>query len=116
VSLAVLAAIFLSNLPEGLSSALGMQKAGRSKTYVFTLWGGIALTTGLASAAGAAFLDDASPALLATVSAMAAGGLITMVTDTMIPEAVEGEGGLAGVLVLVGLLVAFALSHGLGSI
>ena len=113
VSLAVLAAIFLSNLPEGLSSALGMQKAGRSKTYVFGLWGSIAVTTGLAAAAGAALLGNASPTLLASVSAVAAGGLLTMVTDTMIPEAVEGEGGLAGVLVLVGLLVAFGLSHSL---
>ncbi len=114
VSVAVLAAVFLSNLPEGLSSALGMKKAGRSAIYVFGLWTGIALMSGLAAAAGAALLGDASPALLATVSAVAAGGLLTMVTDTMIPEAVEGEGGLAGFLVVVGMLVAFALSHGVG--
>ncbi len=115
VSLAVLAAVFLSNLPEGLSSALGMQKAGRSKAYVFGLWGSIALASGLAAATGAALLGNASPTLVAGVSAVAAGGLLTMITDTMIPEAVEGEGGFAGFLVVIGLLVAFGVSHGLGA-
>lgn len=88
-----------------------MRKAGRSKTYVLGLWIGIALMSGIAAALGAALLGDASPALLATVSAVAAGALLTMIADTMIPEAVEGEGGLTGVLVVLGLLVAFVLSH-----
>ena len=112
ISLAVLAAILLSNLPEGLSSAVGMRKAGRSAAYVFGLWGGITLLSGAAAALGAGLLGGASPTVLATVSAVAAGGLLTMVADTMLPEAVEGEGGLTGVLVVLGLLAAFALSHG----
>ena len=70
---------------------------------------------GFAAAAGAALLGNASPTVLASVSAVAAGGLLTMITDTMIPEAVEGEGGLAGFLVVIGLLVAFGVSHGLGA-
>lgn len=115
VSLAVLAAIFLSNLPEGLSSAVGMRKSGRSTTYVFGLWIGIALTSGLAAAAGAALMGGASADLLAMVSALAAGALLTMIADTMIPEAVAGEGGLAGFFVVLGLLVAFGLSRGLGT-
>lgn len=115
VSVAVLAAIVLSNFPYGLSSAAGMRKAGRSRRFVLGLWAGIALVTGVAAAAGAALLGDASPTVLALVSAVAAGALLTMVADTMIPEAVEGEGGLAGLLVVLGLLVAFALSHGLGA-
>lgn len=114
VSLAVLAAIVLSNLPEGLSSAAGMRRAGRSATYVFGLWTGIALTSGLAAAAGAGLMGGASPEVLALVSALAAGALLTMIADTMIPEAVEGEGGLAGLFVVLGLLVAFGLSRGLG--
>ncbi len=115
VSTAMLAAIFLSNLPEGLSSAVGMRKAGRSKTYVLGLWTGIAIMSGISAALGAGLLGDASPDLLATVSAVAAGALLTMIADTMIPEAVEGEGGLTGVLVVIGLLVAFALSQGGGA-
>ncbi len=89
VSAAMLAAIFLSNLPEGLSSAAGMRKAGRSAVYVLGLWVGIAL-----------------------VSGVAAGAFLTMIADTMIPEAVDSEAGLTGVLVVVGLLIAFALSQG----
>jgi len=109
ISMAMLAAIFLSNLPEGLSSAVGMRKAGRSRTYVFGLWTGIAVMSGLSAALGAALLGAASPWILASVNAIAAGALLTMITDTMIPEAVEGEHNGTGALVVIGLLVAFTL-------
>ncbi len=49
VSLIAVVAVFLSNLPEGLSSAAGMKKAGRSATYVFGVWGGLAILSGLAA-------------------------------------------------------------------
>jgi ZIP family zinc transporter len=111
VSLAVFAAVFLSNFPEGLSSAMGMKKAGRGPTYIFGLWIAIAVVSGLASLLGAAFLGGASPRVIALVEAVAAGALLTMVADTMIPEAVEGEHGAAGMLVVLGLLAAFAISH-----
>jgi ZIP family zinc transporter len=111
VSVAMLAAIFLSNLPEGLSSAVGMKRAGRSKLYVLGLWIGIAAVSGLASLIGALLLGSAQPVVLATVNAVAAGALLTMIADTMVPEAVEGEHGTTGLIVVVGLLVAFALSH-----
>jgi len=111
VSVPVFAAVFLSNFPEGLSSASGMKKAGRSRLYVFGLWTGIALLSGLPSLLGAAFLGGAPPRVLALVQAVAAGALLTMVADTMIPEAVEGEHGAAGLLVVLGLLLAFFLSH-----
>jgi ZIP family zinc transporter len=112
VSVSVFAAVFLSNFPEGLSSASGMKKAGRSRLYVFGLWTVIAVLSGLAALLGAAFLGGAPPRVLALVQAVAAGALLTMVADTMIPEAVEGEHGVAGLLVVLGLLAAFGLSHG----
>lgn len=111
VSIAMLAAIFLSNFPEGLSSAAGMRKAGRSKSYVFGLWCAIVAISALASLAGARLLGNASPRLLATVNAVAAGALITMIVDTMIPEAVAGDHRAAGLLAVLGLLVAFALTN-----
>lgn len=111
VSVPVFAAIFLSNFPEGLSSATGMKTAGRSARYIFGVWAGIVLASALAAMAGAAFLGHASPFAIALVQAVAAGGLLTMVADTMIPEAVEGEHGAAGLLVVLGLLLAFLLSH-----
>jgi zinc transporter, ZIP family len=111
VSVPMFAAIFLSNLPEGLSSAAGMKKAGRSKTYVFGLWIVIAVVSALASLAGAALLGSASNGLMATVNAVAAGALLTMISNTMVPEAVAGEYGLTGIFVVAGLLVAFSLSR-----
>ncbi|CCD91617.1 putative integral membrane protein [Bradyrhizobium sp. ORS 375] len=114
ISLAMLAAIFLSNLPEGLSSALGMKAAGRSRSYIFGLWAAIAVLSALASAIGAAAFGGAPPQLVAAVNAVAAGALLTMVVNTMIPEAVKGDRNLTGSLVVLGLLVAFSLSN-LGS-
>src|SRR5438128_2241369 len=77
----------------------------------FGWWVSMAVLSGLAALAGAAFLGGAPPRLIALVQAVAAGALLTMVADTMIPEAVEGEHGAAGLLVVLGLLVAFFLSH-----
>jgi ZIP family zinc transporter len=111
VSLPMLAAIFLSNFPEGLSSAVGMRRAGRGRGHVLGLWAGIAALSGLAALAGAALLGGAPPALLASVNAVAAGALLTMIADTMIPEAVADEHNGTGLLVVLGLLVAFALSQ-----
>ncbi|MGP3698025.1 ZIP family metal transporter [Rhodobacter sp. NSM] len=111
VSAAMLAAILLSNFPEGLSSASGMRKAGRSALHIFGLWTGIVAISTLAASAGALALAGAAPSTLATVNAIAAGGLLTMVVNTMIPEAVAGEHKATGVLAVMGLLVAFALTN-----
>jgi ZIP family zinc transporter len=111
VSIAMLAAIFLSNFPEGLSSAAGMKRAGRSKLYVFGLWLVIAVLSALSSLAGAALLGGAAPQVLATVNAVAAGALLTMLVNTMIPEAVEADHNASGLLAVAGLLVAFSLSN-----
>jgi ZIP family zinc transporter len=87
-----------------------MRKAGRSTSYVFGLWLAIVLISALTSLGGAALLGDASPGVLATVNAVAAGALLTMIVDTMIPEAVAGDHKAAGFLAVLGLLVAFALT------
>lgn len=110
VSITMLAAIFLSNLPEGLSSSFGMKKAGRSAAYIFGLWTAIVVVSALAAGIGAAVLGGAPPQIVATVKAVAAGALLTMIVNTMIPEAVEGEHKASGILAVLGLLVAFALS------
>jgi len=112
LSLPMLAAIFLSNLPEALSSASGMRQAGRSRAYVLGLWTCVALLSGLAAGLGATLLGGVSAQTLAAVNALAAGALLTMIADTMIPQAVEEEHGATGLLVVLGLLCAFVLSHG----
>lgn len=110
VSLVAVAAIFLSNLPEGLSSASGMKHAGRSARYVFGLWMAIAFLSGLAAVIGYVAFAGASPAIVATVTAIAAGAILAMLIDTMIPEAFESAHALAGIVAVIGFLCAFALT------
>ena len=111
VGVPVLAAIAVSNFPEGLSSAAGMRRNGRGAGYVFGVWGGIALASGLAGALGVLALQDASAATIATMTAVAAGAILAMVTDTMIPEAFERTHLYAGLIASLGFVVSFGLSR-----
>lgn len=111
VSAPVLAAIFISNLPEGLSSAAGMKRGGRSRRYVFGVWCGIAVASGLAGLLGCLLLQGASPEALAVITAVAAGAILAMIADTMIPEAFERTHMYAGLLTTIGFVVAFTISR-----
>ncbi len=110
VSLVAVVAIFLSNVPEGLSSAAGMKKAGRTALYVFGIWSGIALLSGLAALAGYSVFSGFSPGVIAATMAVAAGAILAMVADTMVPEAYEQAHDYAGLITVAGFLAAFALS------
>ncbi len=110
VSTVAVAAVFLSNVPEGLSSAAGMRKAGRGAAYVFGVWGGIALASALAALVGYVAFEGVSPAWVAAVTATAAGAILAMISDTMIPEAFETAHEYAGLITVAGFLAAFALS------
>lgn len=114
VSLVAVAAIFLSNIPEGLSSAAGMRQAGRSAAYIFGVWGAIAVASGLASWAGYVAFDGVSPEIVAAITAVAAGAILAMLADTMIPEAFEKAHDAAGLITVLGFFAAFMLSK-LGS-
>ena len=109
VSVPVLAAVFISNVPEGLSSAAGMKRSGRSAGYVFGVWGGIALASGVSALVGYLALGDASPETVAVITAVAAGAILTMIADTMIPEAFESTRTWTGVITTLGFLTAFAI-------
>lgn len=103
-------AIFLSNLPEGLSSAVGMKKAGRSLTYIFCLWGGIAIASSIAALLGYTIFSGFSSEVMAATTAVAAGAVLAMLADTMIPEAFEEVHNFSGLIMVVGFLVAYFLS------
>ncbi|SDD71633.1 ZIP family metal transporter [Nocardioides lianchengensis] len=111
VGVPVLAAIAISNLPEGLSSAAGMKRGGRSASYVFGVWGAIALASGLAGLLGCLALDGASPETLAVITSIAAGAILAMVADTMIPEAFERTQLYTGLLAALGFIAAFSISR-----
>ncbi|MEU4878537.1 ZIP family zinc transporter [Streptomyces sp. NPDC021608] len=111
VSLVTVAAVFISNVPEGLSSSAGMKKAGRSRAYVFGVWAAIAAAGTVSAVLGYTVVGSFSPAVIAAVTAVAAGAILAMVADTMIPEAFEDAHLAIGLITVCGFLVSFALSH-----
>ena len=111
ISAALVAAIFLSNVPEGLSSASGMKRSGRSTAHILGLWGGVTAVSALAALLGYFFLAGASEDLVATIQAFAAGAILTMLASTMMPEAYEEGGAVVGLVTAVGFLLSFVLSH-----
>ncbi|MFO1423707.1 MAG: cyclic nucleotide-binding domain-containing protein [Candidatus Competibacteraceae bacterium] len=102
-----LAAVFLSNLPEAIGSAVGMKQAGFGTRRILTLWGLLVLAGALAAALGNVFLADAPPPLLTLVGAIAGGGILAMVSSVMMPEAYEDGGPAVGLATIAGFLTAF---------
>ena len=110
VGMVAVAAIFLSNLPEGLSSSAGMKKAGRSAGYVFGVWAAIAVISAMASVAGYSVFSKFSAGVIAATIAVAAGAILAMLSDTMIPEAFESEHNFTGFITVIGFLAAFLMT------
>jgi len=109
IGAAYLVAVFISNLPEAISSTAGL-KASRWRTRsILFLWGAIALLSGLASLAGYGLFQHASAGVVAFVLTFAAGAILTMLADTMMPEAYENGGKLVGVVTTLGFVVAFTI-------
>jgi ZIP family zinc transporter len=109
VSTGLLAAIFVSNLPEAIGSASAMRAAGRSDGTVVRLWVAVAAVCALATGAGFAVGDSLSGDLEGAVDGFAAGALLVMLTDSMIPEARKAGRG-AGLVTALGFAVAAGLS------
>jgi len=105
------AAVFLSNIPEGISGVYGITKGKKSRRFIMSLWILIALACGVASFLGYTLLSDASGKLLSLVSAIAAGSILAMITDTMIPEAYEEGGVFVALSTVLGFLCAFEISN-----
>jgi len=110
VSTVAVAAIFLSNIPEGLSSSAGMKRAGRSLAYVFGVWTAIAVVSGAASLVGYTVFRRLGADVIAATTAVAAGAILAMLADTMMPEAFESTHDFAGLVTVLGFLAAFVLT------
>ncbi|BDI23634.1 ZIP family metal transporter [Herbiconiux sp. L3-i23] len=113
LSVPIIAAIAISNIPEGLSSTAGMKADGRRAGYVFGVWGGIAGASTLAALLGYLFFGGAGANTVAFVTTIAAGGILAMLSNTMIPEAFQRDKVLTGLFATAGFLTAFTL-HELG--
>jgi zinc transporter, ZIP family len=110
VSVGLLAAIFVSNVPEAMGSASSMRAAGHSSGTVIRLWAGVAIICTLATVAGFAMADVASGDLQGVINGFAAGALLVMLIDSMIPQAVQDAGKITGLLTVLGFAVAAALT------
>lgn len=111
VSPSLLAAVLVSNLPEGLAGARDLSDEGHSKRFVFGLWVAVVIASGVVAAIGNAGLSAMGPGPLAFIQAVAAGGIITMLADTMFPEAFRDGGDSAGLATALGFATAFLLSR-----
>jgi len=110
VGLGLLVAIFVSNLPEAIGSASDMREAGASRAKILRLWAGVAAICTIATVAGYVIADAASGELRAGIDGFAAGALLVMLIDSMIPEASRESGRVAGLVTTLGFAVATALS------
>jgi zinc transporter, ZIP family len=109
VSAAFIVAVFLSNLPEAAAASSGLRDSGWKASRIYLLWVAVSLVAGLASALGFGVFSDASGDTVAFVLAFAAGAILTMLADTMMPEAFEQGGKAVGLLTTLGFAVAFAI-------
>ncbi len=110
VSVALLVGIMLSNLPEGLSSSSGLRIAGWSVARVSRMWLVVIVVSAVSAGLGYVLLDPASGQTGALVQGFAAGALLAMITDTMLPESYDVERVRTGSLVAIGFAVSLMLS------
>ncbi len=109
--IALIVAIFISNLPEAVGSAAQLRKGGSSKGRILGLWALVAVVGVAATALGYGLLDGVSGEVRGVVNAFAAGAVLCMLIDSMIPEARRDGGAAAGLVTMLGFAVAVALSQ-----
>jgi CRP-like cAMP-binding protein len=97
--------IFLSNYPESLASSVGMREQGFGWRIVGGLWGTVILVTGVGAAIGSVVFQQAPAEAFAIVEGLAAGAMLTVITQTMMPEALHRSGGFVGLAALAGFLL-----------
>ena len=110
VSAAFLVAVALSNVPEAIAASTGLAKAGWAQRRILGLWSLVAVVSGLAALFGFVAFDSAPAGTVAFVLSFAGGAILTMLADTMMPEAFEHGGKLVGLVTTLGFGLAFAIS------
>lgn len=111
ISASFLAAVFISNLPEGLAGTRDLLDEGHRPRGLVGLWLGVAIACGLTSAIGNAVFTGMGAETLAIAQSFAAGAIITMLADTMFPEAFKNGGDRVGLATALGFATAFLLSR-----
>ncbi|HVH96016.1 MAG TPA: ZIP family metal transporter, partial [Bacillus sp. (in: firmicutes)] len=111
VNIVLIAAIFISNFPEGLASTEGMKSNGRTKKYILVLWSIAVIIGTISTAIGFAVLSKASPFVIAIAISFAAGAILVMLAESMIPEAFEEGGSKIGLAAMAGFAIAFVFGR-----
>jgi zinc transporter ZupT len=106
ISMALVGGLFLANFPESMSSASVMKKQGSPAILIIGMWASLMIMTAVGAAMGYVFIADASPHLRATLEGLAAGAMLAMIAQTMLPEAFEHGGWLTGLMTVIGFLAA----------
>ena len=106
VSLAMLVAVFISNLPEAIAGTTGMKSSGWSWKKIISLWLLISIVCAFATLAGFSLLGNTSNTWISFINAFAGGAILMMLSNTMIPEAYEHGGKLAGIFTVLGFGVS----------
>lgn len=106
ISFSLMAGIFLSNYPEALSSSVGMKRQGIAFHIIVIMWLSLMLITGGGALVGSLILRDAPGFALSLIEGLAVGSMLTMLAETMLPEAYVKGGSMVGLSTLVGFLIA----------
>jgi ZIP family zinc transporter len=109
VSLALLAAVFVSNIPEAIAGTKGLEASGRGRLWILMFWSAIALLCASCTVAGYAFFGAASNQWIAFVQAFAGGAILMMLANSMIPEAYARSRRLAGVFTVLGFWTSLGI-------
>jgi CRP-like cAMP-binding protein len=114
LSLAFIVGVFLANLPEAMSSAVVMRRGGMKLPRILLMWGSLCVLTGIGAFLGALLLPPAATAspsyAIYAMEGLAGGAMLTMIAETMLPEAFEQGGGpVVGLSTLLGFLTALAV-------
>ncbi|KUJ72928.1 cyclic nucleotide-binding domain-containing protein [Thiomicrospira sp. WB1] len=108
ISMSLIAGLFLSNYPEALSSSASMRDQGIAFHRVLAAWTLLMLLTGLGAALGQVLLTGTAPAVAALISGIAAGAMLTVIAETMLPEAYSKGGSIIGMVTLLGFIAAMS--------
>lgn len=106
LSMSLIAGLFLSNYPEALSSSASMQLQGIRFRGIFIAWFSLMILTGIGAFLGSIFLSGASETTFAIISGLAAGAMLTVIAETMLPESFYKAGSIIGFVTLMGFLAA----------
>jgi zinc transporter, ZIP family len=110
ISVAFFLAVFISNLPEGIAGTVNLAKAGHTRRNMLWMWLSLVLISAASAALGFGVIEWLTAADGRLAQAFAAGAMLTMLADAMMPEAFEHGGKLVGLFTVLGFGVAAGLS------